>query len=97
MKNTDTTSLSDMEREDQDLIDSLEKGEWVPVSATERKRTQHMLGLFPRKDARINVRLSTPDLTALQLRAAREGMPYQTLLASIVHRYVTGQLHDIFV
>ena len=48
-----------------------------------------------RKDRRINIRLSSRDLAGLQRRALEEGMPYQTLVSSILHKYVSGSLHDV--
>ncbi|MBX2986862.1 MAG: hypothetical protein KF802_03105 [Bdellovibrionaceae bacterium] len=47
------------------------------------------------KDERVNIRFSKDDLSALKQRAIAEGIPYQTLLGSIVHRYVTGRLVDV--
>jgi predicted DNA binding CopG/RHH family protein len=44
------------------------------------------------KDRRINIRLSTPDLMDIQARALEEGIPYQTFIASILHKYVSGRL-----
>jgi len=44
------------------------------------------------KDRRINIRLSSGDLTDIQVRALEEGVPYQTLIASVLHKYVTGRL-----
>ena len=46
------------------------------------------------KDKRVNVRLSTPDLMDIQVRALKEGMPYQTLIASVLHKYVTGHFTE---
>jgi predicted DNA binding CopG/RHH family protein len=48
-----------------------------------------------RKDKRINIRISNRDLVAVQLRASEEGIPYQTLVFSIIHKYVSGSLQDI--
>ena len=45
-----------------------------------------------RKDVRINIRLSSFDLRAIQVRALQEGLPYQTLVSSILHKYAHGQL-----
>jgi predicted DNA binding CopG/RHH family protein len=45
-----------------------------------------------KKDARINIRLSSRDLRALQARALKEGIPYQTLVSSVLHKFVDGQL-----
>jgi hypothetical protein len=47
-----------------------------------------------RKEKRINIRLSAKDLFDIQAAAAEEGMPYQTLIASIIHKYATGNLID---
>ena len=43
------------------------------------------------KEKRINIRLSSPDLMDIQARALEEGMPYQTLIASILHKFVSGR------
>ena len=48
-----------------------------------------------KKDKRINIRLSSRDLSAIQRRALAEGMPYQTLVSSILHKYISGSLYDI--
>ncbi|MDQ8207647.1 hypothetical protein SH580_09070 [Coraliomargarita algicola] len=47
------------------------------------------------KDKRINIRISSRDLSALQKKANRYGMPYQTLVSSVLHRYVTGDLTEV--
>lgn len=47
---------------------------------------------YMRKDARINIRLSTADLEMLKQRAVEEGLPYQTLIASVLHKYVSGSV-----
>jgi predicted DNA binding CopG/RHH family protein len=47
-----------------------------------------------RKDARINIRLSSKDLRGLQRRALSEGIPYQTLVSSILHKFVEGRLSE---
>ena len=46
------------------------------------------------KDCRVNIRLSSGDLSDIQVRAMEEGMPYQTLIASVLHKYVTGRLAE---
>jgi predicted DNA binding CopG/RHH family protein len=48
-----------------------------------------------RKDRRLNIRLSSKDLEAIQKRAPAEGLPYQTLIASLLHKYATGRLKEI--
>ena len=44
------------------------------------------------KDSRVNIRLSSIDLSDIQVKALEEGVPYQTLIASVLHKYVTGRL-----
>ncbi|ACJ19319.1 hypothetical protein CbuK_2134 [Coxiella burnetii CbuK_Q154] len=44
------------------------------------------------KDARINIRISSTDLEQIKQKAAYEGIPYQTLIASILHKYAAGHL-----
>jgi predicted DNA binding CopG/RHH family protein len=46
------------------------------------------------KDKRVNIRLSSGDLQDIQVKALEEGLPYQTLIASVLHKYVTGRLAE---
>jgi predicted DNA binding CopG/RHH family protein len=46
------------------------------------------------KDKRVNIRLSSGDLNDIQIKALEEGVPYQTLIASVLHKYVTGRLQE---
>ncbi len=46
------------------------------------------------KDYRINVRISKRDVEALKTKALEDGIPYQTLVTSILHKYVTGRLKE---
>ena len=74
------------------LAESYERGEWRPVKNTKRERgkLRDAARRTLRKDARINIRLSSKDLGDLQAIAVREGLPYQTLISSIIHKYVSG-------
>ena len=54
-----------------------------------RKTAAHTL----RKDVRINIRLSSVDVSHIKQKAAYEGLPYQTLIASVLHKYAAGHLH----
>lgn len=49
---------------------------------------------IPLKDRRVNIRLSPGDLSDIQIKALEEGMPYQTLIGSVLHKYVTGRLTE---
>ncbi|MBI4309319.1 MAG: antitoxin [Candidatus Omnitrophica bacterium] len=80
-------------KEERDLIASVERGEWRPVKKGE-KQLQHFREAARetlRKDARINIRLTKRDFFNLKSRALREGIPYQTLVSSVIHKYITGQ------
>ena len=92
-ESSDVARIKDDEKK---LLESVERGEWKPVpdKGRELRRYQeYARGTF-RKDRRINIRISSKDLDALQKRALEEGIPYQTLIASILHKYVAGSLAD---
>ncbi|MBS0155510.1 MAG: hypothetical protein JSS38_13010 [Nitrospira sp.] len=76
--------------EDQ-LIAEYERGAFRPVKNHDRARREAIEAArrYTRKDARINIRLSIADLEMLKRRAAEEGLPYQSLIASILHKYVS--------
>ncbi len=69
-------------------------GEWVPVKSKKQeiKKLQQYARNTLAKDKRINIRMSSKDLDQVQIIAAQEGIPYQTLVSSIIHRYVSGYL-----
>ena len=79
---------------EQEMVDAFEKGEMSSI-ITSRSELQKYRAAARNtfiKDRRVNIRLSTPDLMDIQEKAAEEGMPYQTLIASILHKYVSGKL-----
>ncbi|WP_298632531.1 hypothetical protein [uncultured Umboniibacter sp.] len=82
--------------EEQILVEALEAGEFQSKLSAERLADleQAAENTF-KKDKRINIRISSRDLQAIQSRSLQEGMPYQTLIASIIHKYVSGSLVDV--
>lgn len=82
---------------EQDLLDHEEAllTHAKPPTLTEKKRLQDAARNTLNKDKRINIRISSRDLGALQRKANRYGMPYQTLISSVLHRYVSGDLRDV--
>lgn len=78
--------------EERDLITAYESGEFRPVEHQQREKQTAVQAArrYLRKDARVNIRLSNADLEMLKRRAAEEGLPYQTLIASVLHKYVSG-------
>ncbi len=79
---------------EKDLIESVERGEWrsAPGGKRARERYARQASATFRKDRRLNIRLSSKDLEAIQKRALAEGLPYQTLIASLLHKYASGRL-----
>lgn len=73
-----------------------EKGRFKSVapSKAELERFKEAARATFIKNRRVNVRLSTPDLMDIQTRAAEEGVPYQTLIASVLHKFVTGRFTE---
>jgi len=80
--------------DENELLKSVEDGEWetIPNIENELKRYQLIAKNKNKKAERINIRLATQDLMGLQKKAMQEGLPYQTLISSLLHKYVTGQL-----
>lgn len=80
--------------EERELRESFDRSEWRSVKgrAKEIRRYQEYARTAFKKDKRVNNWISTKDLEALQKRALEEGIPYQTLMASILHKYAGGRL-----
>jgi predicted DNA binding CopG/RHH family protein len=85
-----------LDPEERDLLDSYGREEWQPIDnfEAEAKRFRGYARATARKDARVNIRISSKDLEALQKKALEEGIPYQTLIASVLHKYVSGRFVD---
>jgi len=83
-----------IDNEEKKLLESLEKDGWKSTKDIEgwknllSKSASETLA----KDQRMNIRISKRDLDGIKLRAMEEGLPYQTLVAGIIHKYVTGRL-----
>lgn len=87
-----------MKREDEkELLASVERGEWKASRGgkTERARYASYARATFRKDRRVNIRLSGKDLEAIQARALAEGLPYQTLISSLLNKYASGRLREV--
>ena len=83
--------------DEKDLLQSVERGEWKSAGGGKRERTRYSRYAKTtfRKDRRLNIRLSSKDLEAIQKRALAEGLPYQTLISSLLHKYASGRLKEI--
>lgn len=83
-----------LDRDELDLLASYENQEWQSVKdrKEQSEKYQAYAHAMSRKDHRINIRVSEKDLRDLQKFALHEGIPYQTLIASVLHKYVNGSL-----
>ena len=81
---------------DDKILEAYEAGEFRSVSPSkaELKKFREAAKATFIKDRRVNIRLSSPDLMDVQARAAEEGMPYQTLIASVLHKFVSGKYEE---
>jgi predicted DNA binding CopG/RHH family protein len=87
---------SKLNPEDQEILEAFDAGEFES-DLTDERRTQltQLAEETIKKDKRINIRISSRDLEALQRRAMEEGLPYQSLVSSVLHKYVSGSFKDI--
>ena len=83
-----------LDNEEKELVESLENDGWNSTNNLEEWKTllSKTASETLAKDQRMNIRVSKNDLDGIKLRAVEEGLPYQTLVASIIHKYVTGRL-----
>jgi predicted DNA binding CopG/RHH family protein len=80
---------------ERELLKAFEEDELVSVATeAEIDRLKAAARATSLKDRRVNIRLSASDLHDIQAKALAEGMPYQTLIASVLHKYVTGRLRE---
>lgn len=87
---------SKLETEEQDLLETYEAGEFESdLDADRREYVAKAAEEAFKKDKRINIRISSRDLEALRRRALEEGLPYQSLVSSVLHKYVSGGLKDM--
>ena len=86
--------MNNLTNEERDILESFENGEWKSVPNIEKRKEdlkQYSRATL-RKDKRINIRISERDLKELQRQAVHEGLPYQTFISSILHKFVNGNL-----
>ncbi len=85
--------MARLDPEERELLRSVERGEWrSAASKAAAKRYAQAAHRTLKKDRRVNIRISQADLEDLRVRAFEEGLPYQTLISSVLHKYVAGVL-----
>lgn len=94
MRRKDKPYQEKIDPEDSELLSSFENDEWKSVKnlEEEKKYARKIATKSLRKDVRINIRLSSGDVSNIKQMAAYEGLPYQTLIASVLHKYASGHL-----
>ncbi len=88
---------SDLDQYEREILELYETDKLVPVEnqAAEIERLREAARATLRKDRRVNIRMTSRDLEELRKRAVIEGIPYQTLISSVLHKFVNGRLKDI--
>ena len=87
--------MSRIDAYEMEVLKAFETGKLKSVATkAELERLKAAARATSIKDRRVNIRLSSIDLTDIQAKALEEGVPYQTLIASVLHKYVTGRLAE---
>ena len=94
MNKINKKSFEPIDEEERNLMDSIEKDEWRSVKHIEKEKEKAIAAARNtlKKDKRINLRLTQKDYHQIQVKAIEEGIPYQTLISSIIHKYLNGSL-----
>ena len=94
MKKLSKKAFKPIDQEEKDLMESIERDEWRPVKNINQEKEKAIAAARNtlKKDKRINLRLTQKDYRQIQIKAIEEGIPYQTLISSIVHKYLNGSL-----
>lgn len=94
-KITKKTEKFQLDAEEKEILHAFESGTYTVAEnvAQEIAKAKEAARNSLHKDIRINLRLSSVDLEHIKQKAAYEGMPYQTLIASILHKFAAGHLH----
>ena len=83
-----------IDKEEKELMESIERDEWKPVKNIKQEKEKAVAAARKalKKDKRINLRISEKDYHQIQIKAIEEGIPYQTFISSIIHKYLNGSL-----
>ena len=94
MKKINRKAFKPIDQEEKDLMKSIERDEWQPVKKFDQENEKAIAAARNtlKKEKRINLRLTQKDYHQIQIKAIEEGIPYQTLISSIVHKYLNGSL-----
>lgn len=94
MNRINKKAFEPIEEQERDLMESIEKDEWRSVKNVDKEKEEAKAAARNtlKKEKRINLRLTQKDYHQIQVKAIEEGIPYQTLISSIIHKYLNGAL-----
>ncbi|MCK5155437.1 MAG: antitoxin [Spirochaetales bacterium] len=94
MEKVSKKAFEPIDQEEKDLMESIERDEWQPVKNIDQEKEKAIAAARNtlKKEKRINLRLTQKDYYQIQIKAIEEGLPYQTLVSSLVHKYLNGSL-----
>jgi predicted DNA binding CopG/RHH family protein len=94
MEKQNKKAFDPLDQEEKELMESIDRDEWRSVKNIdqEKKKAIQAARNTLKKEKRINLRLTQKDYHQIQIKAIEEGIPYQTLISSIVHKYLNGSL-----
>ena len=94
MKKKDKDIFKPIDQEEKELMASIERDEWKPIKNFDQEKEKAIVAARNtlKKDKRINLRLTQKDYHQIQIKAIEEGIPYQTLICSILHKYLNETL-----
>ena len=94
MNRINKKAFEPIDEQERDLMESIEKDEWRSVKNVDKEKEEAKAAARNtlKKEKRINLRLTQKDYHQIQVKAIEEGIPYQTLISSIIHKYLNGSL-----
>ncbi len=94
MKKISEKAFTPIDQEEKNLMESIERDEWQLVKNIDNEKAKAVMAARNtlKKEKRINLRLTQKDYHQIQVKAIEEGIPYQTLISSLVHKYLNGSL-----
>ena len=96
-RNEEKKPVFKLSEDEQKFESEIERGDWTPESKKDSERFRAVMveaAHNGNKDARVNLRLNPDDVKKIREKAAREGISYQTLIGSVLHKYATDQFLD---
>ena len=82
-----------LDMEEMELAQSLENDEWISdITKKEKKQYEEYARNSLTKQKRINIRMTERDLKRIQAKAVEEGVPYQSLISMLIHKYNEGKV-----